>query len=76
MLMEITHASMSCWKDASYIVSLSFVEEFLAQWEPEKCILDGAQHQQREGFDITSITNLDNGVPIPLLEKNTIAKRP
>jgi len=54
----------------------TFVEELLVQWEPEECTLQEARQQQKQGFDITSITSLEAGAPTPLLEKPTAAKRP
>ncbi len=51
------------------------VEEFLVQREPEKCTLQEAQHQQRQGFVIKSITNLNDGVHTPILLTPTALKR-
>jgi hypothetical protein len=54
----------------------AYVEEFIVQWDPEDCTLEEAQQQQMQGFVITSITSLDDGVPTALLEAATAAKRP
>jgi len=53
-----------------------YVEELLVQWDPEDCALQEAQTQQAQGFVITSITNLDVGVPTPLIQAATATKRP
>ena len=49
----------------------TYVEEFLVQWDPEYCTLHEAQIQQAQGFVITSITSLEEGVPTPLIEAAT-----
>ena len=54
----------------------NYVEEFLVQWDPEECTLQEAQIQQAQGFVITKITSLDEGIPTPLLEAATATKRP
>ncbi len=52
------------------------MEESLVQWDPEDCTLQEAQIQQAQGFIITSITSLEEGVPTPLIEAATATKRP
>ncbi len=54
----------------------TFVEEFMVRWDPEDCFLQEAKIHQAQGFVITSITSLDEGVPTPLLKAATAAKRP
>ena len=51
------------------------MEEFLAQWEPEQCTLGDALEQYRLGFDITSITSLDDTVPSQVLQLFIASKR-
>jgi hypothetical protein len=41
----------------------TWVEEFLVWWEPQACIFGEALEQYRLGFDITSITNMEDVVP-------------
>jgi hypothetical protein len=52
------------------------VEEFIIQRDPEDYTLQEAQIKQAQGFCITSITNLDAGVPTPLIQAATATKRP
>ena len=52
------------------------MEEFIVEWNPEDCTLNEAQQQPRQGFVVTSIISLDDGVPTALLETATAAKRP
>ena len=61
---QIHHNKCSAW-----------VEELLVQWEPEKCTPREARKQQRLGFDISSIINLDEAVPSPDLQPFITAKR-
>jgi hypothetical protein len=51
------------------------VEEFLVQWGPEICTLVEAQEQYTLGFDITSITSLDEGIPTQDLQPFVSVKR-
>jgi len=51
------------------------VEEFLVQWGPKICTLDEAQEQYTLGFDIVSITNLDEGIPTQDLHPFASVKR-
>jgi hypothetical protein len=49
------------------------VEEFLVQWNSEDCTLQEALTQQAQGFVITSIHSLDEGVSTPLIQAATAA---
>ncbi len=51
------------------------VEEFLVQWGPEICTLDEAQEQYTLGFDIVSITSLDEEIPTHNLQPFVSVKR-
>ncbi len=47
----------------------------MVQWGPEICILDEAHEQYTMGFNIVSITNLDDGVPTEDLQPFVSVKR-
>ncbi len=51
------------------------VEEFLVQREPGNCTLEEEVEQCRLGFDITSITCLDEAAPSPDLQSFVTEKR-
>ncbi len=53
----------------------AYVEEFLVQWGPESRTLDEAQEQYTMGFNIVSITSLDDGVPTQDLQPFVSVKR-
>jgi hypothetical protein len=52
------------------------VEEFLVQWGQEHCTFGEALEQYNLGFDIVSITSLDDTVPTQSLLPFVAAKRP
>jgi hypothetical protein len=54
----------------------TWIDEFLIQWGPEHCTFGEALEQYSLGFDILSITNLEDGVPTQDLLQFVTAKRP
>ena len=54
----------------------TWVEEFLVQWGPEHCTFGEALEQYNLGFDIVSITSLEDTVPTQNLLPFVAAKRP
>ena len=47
----------------------TWVEEFLIRWEHEMCTFGDAREQYRLGFDIVSITSLEDNIPSLALSK-------
>ena len=48
----------------------------IVKWDPEECTLQEAQLQQNQGFEITSIINLNEMITTPTLREATTLKWP